>query len=124
VTVLDSTWNTWRWWAAHRLRYNVGLVSGGVIAFALYVAFAWTFAERFNQLEVTAFTIAFQALGYAVVIAIANVCYFLGPISERLLRPKDVAGFRRRTYLFGFWFSALLPLLLPGEVLYAAMVRA
>jgi hypothetical protein len=124
MTVLDSTWNTWRWWAAHRLRYNVGLVLGGIAAFVLYLTFAWAFAERLNQLEVTAFTIAFQALGYAIAIAIANVFYFLGPISERLLRPKDIASFRRRAYFLGFWLSALLPLLFPGAVLYAALVRA
>jgi len=124
VKVNDSIADTSRWWSAHRLRYNVGLFLGGFVAFLLYVTIAWTFADRFNQLEVTAFTIAFQALAFAIVVVIANVCYFLGPLAERLLKPTDVVKFRLRTFNLGFWFSALLPFALPAAVLYAAVGSA
>jgi hypothetical protein len=120
VKVSDSISDTFRWWSAHRLRYNVGLLLGGLVAFLLYVTFAWTFAHRFNQLEITAFTIAFQALAFAVVVVIANVCYFLGPLVERIVKPSDVVKFRLRTFNLGFWFSVLLPFSLPAAVLYGA----
>ena len=124
MKVSDSTPDTSRWWSAHRLRYNVGLLLAGFLAFLLYVTFAWTFADRLNQLEVTAFTIAFQALGFVVAVVIANVCYFLGPVSERLLKPYNVAKFRLTTFGLGFWFSVLLPFSLPAAVLYAAVGSA
>ena len=124
MNVSDSFADTSRWWSAHRFRYNIGLILGGFFAFLLYVTFAWTFADRFNQLEVTAFTIAFQALGFAVVVVLANICYFLGPLLERLSKPHDVVKFRLRTFSLGFWFSVLLPFSLPAAVLYAAVVHA
>jgi hypothetical protein len=67
---------------------------------------------------------AFQALGFAVVVGLANICYFLGPLAERLAKPDDVAMFRRRTFSLGFWFSVLLPFSLPAAVLYAAVAHA
>ena len=124
MNVSDSTADTSRWWSAHRLRYNIGLIGGGFLAFLLYVTFAWAFADRFNQLEVTAFTMAFQALGFALVVGLANICYFLGPLVERLAKPHDVVKFRRRTFGLGFWFSVILPFSLPAAVLYAAVAHA
>jgi hypothetical protein len=124
VKVSDSIPDTSLWWSAHRLRYNVGLTIGGFVAFLLYVTLAWTFADRLNQVEVTGFTIAVQALAFGVVLLIANVCYFVGPLVERLLKPNDVVKFRLTTFNLGFWFSALLPLSLPAAVLYAVVGSA
>jgi len=47
-------------------------------------------------------------------IAVANVCYFLGPLSERFVRPADPERYRRICYRLGFWFSVLLPFSIPA----------
>lgn len=63
--------------------------------------------------EVTAFTVAFQAAGYLVAMAVANVCYSLAPLSERMVQPADVERYRCRCYRLGYWFSVLLPFGIP-----------
>jgi len=63
--------------------------------------------------EVTVFTIFFQGIGYLFMIGVANVCYFLGPFSERVIRPSDPQRYRLACYRLGFWFSVLLPFSIP-----------
>jgi hypothetical protein len=59
--------------------------------------------------EITLFTTAFQAAGYLFMMAVANVCYLAGPLSESLVKPTNLDRYRRITYWLGFWFSVLLP---------------
>ena len=113
-----------QWWGARRRRYNVALVIAGLSAFAIYVLLAWSFEDRLNQLEITAFTVAFQVIGYVVAMLVANVCYFLGPLSERVLRPANVSAYRNAAYSLGLWFSVALPFLVPGVVLYVVIAGA
>jgi riboflavin transporter FmnP len=46
-----------------------------------------------------------------VFMACANVCYFIGPFSEYLVRPTDVARYRRVAFRLGLWLSCALPFL-------------
>jgi hypothetical protein len=107
-----------QWWGARRLGYNLALALAGFVAFIAYVALAWGFEERFNQLEITLFTIIFQAFGYLVFMTIANVFYFLGPLSEGVLKPSDPYSYRTSTYKLGLCFSVALPFLFPGFLVY------
>lgn len=107
-----------QWWGARRLRYNVALVLAGLGAFVAYVALAWSFEEQLNQVEVTAFTVAFQAIGYGVAMALANVCYFLGPLSERVVKPADLSSYRIAAFNLGVSFSVALPFLVPAALAY------
>lgn len=107
--VLDVDASTW--WGERRLRYNAGLVVAGVLGF---VAYALAVDRCINlrvpgDWEITAFTTLFQAFGYLVTMAIANLCYYLGPLSERMVRPKNLDLYRKITFGLGFWFSVLLP---------------
>jgi hypothetical protein len=43
-----------------------------------------------------------------------NLCYFIGPISERVVRPADPDRYRHICYRLGFWFSVLLPFSIPA----------
>jgi hypothetical protein len=111
-----------QWWGARRRRYNVALLLAGLGAFILYVALAWSFEDRLNQLEVTAFTVAFQAIGYVMVMVVANVCYFLGPLSERVVNPADLISYRTRAYNLGLCFSVALPFVVPAVLAYVIVV--
>ena len=73
--------------------------------------------------EVTLFTTLFQGIGYLFMIAVANVCYRLGPWSERVLRPRDPERFRRICFRLGFWFSVLLPFSIPALLAASAFSR-
>jgi hypothetical protein len=66
----------------------------------------------------------FQAVGYLIAVGVANLCYFLGPISERILEPRNVPAYRKITYNIGFWFSVLLPFLMPAIVGYMVVTSA
>jgi len=116
--------STSEWWRQRRLRYNIGLVIAGLLAFVTYAAIVFTFEEKIQDAEITVFTTVFQAVGYLIAIGIANLCYFLGPMSERLIRPKDVESFRKITYNLGFWLSVLLPFSIPAVVGYVVFTSA
>ncbi|MGB6483552.1 MAG: hypothetical protein WBE86_08715 [Candidatus Acidiferrales bacterium] len=102
---------TLMWWSDHRLRYNAGLLVACAIGFFLYdVAVSRCIALKVSgDWEISGFTLFGQVVFYAVMVGLANVFYWLGPWSERLLRPREVAQYRKITFQFGFWFSVLLP---------------
>lgn len=112
---------TTQWWASRRLRYNLALVAVGILAFIGYATIVWSFPERLPDAEITLFTILFQGAAYLLAMAIANVCYFLGPLSERMLKPSNVDTYRKVTYGLGLWFSVLLVFSVPGLALLAVV---
>jgi hypothetical protein len=72
------------------------------------------FRDRLPQeAEITLFTIAGQAIGFLVMVGLANAFYCLGPFAEIVLKPRDVARFRHRQFRAGLWFSMALPLSVP-----------
>lgn len=117
--------STQAWWEKRRLRYNIALIVAGVVAFAVYV---WVVDRGVSRgtmagAEITLFTIAFQAIGYLVMMAIANLCYRLGAYSEAVIRPTNVEGYRQITYWMGFWFSVLLPFTVPALVAWSYLIH-
>jgi len=116
VAMTNRATSPFAWWEARRLRYNVGLVVAGILAFVCYVLVCFTLLPRVldpSEIEVTLPTTLFQGVAYLIIMGIANVCYFLGPLSERVVRPRDVERYRRICYLLGFWFSVMLPFSIP-----------
>jgi hypothetical protein len=57
--------------------------------------------------------VCFQGVGYLLMMGVANLCYSLGQVSERLIRPKNAERYRRIVYRLGFWFSVSLPFMVP-----------
>ena len=117
-----STESAGQWWGARRRRYNVALILAGLGAFISYIALAWSFADRLHQVEVTGFTVLFQVIGYGVAMVVANVCYFLGPLSERVVNPSDLNSYRTLAYSLGFWFSVALPFVVPALLAYVIVI--
>ncbi len=113
------------WWAQRRLRYNIGLVVAGLLAFAAYVAVVDRGISKGTMpgAEITLFTTAFQGFGYLLMMAIANLCYNLGPWSESIIRPTDIETYRRVAYWLGFWFSVLLPFAIPALVAWSYIIH-
>jgi hypothetical protein len=107
------------------LRYNIGLVIACVFAFVCYVVVVdrGISIGTMPDAEITLFTSAFQAIGYLFMMAIANVCYLAGPLSESLIKPQDVERYRRITFQLGFWFSVLLPFAIPIIVAWFYLVH-
>ena len=96
------------WWSAGRLRYNITLFIAAPISAVILIAVWWFFEERFPCLEMTGVAIILWAVLFLAGVGFANICYFLGPLSERLIRPRSALGFRRRAYGVGVAFSLLL----------------
>ena len=113
-----QTADAWKWWEARRLRYNIALAAAGWSAWAMAAAVVWTLGAllpfRTDNPEVTLFTVLIQGIAYLLVMAAANLCYLLGPLSEAVLRPTDVNGYRRRMFGLGFWLSVALPFAYPA----------
>jgi hypothetical protein len=116
--------STAQWWSGRRLRYNLSIAAAGLLSFILYAAIVWSFQDRLPEVEITAFTVVFQAVGFLIAMAIANICYFLGPMSERWLQPGRLGAYRRRAYGMGLGYSLLLIFSPPALVLYVARVGA
>ena len=96
------------WWSAGRRRYNITLFIAAPISAVMLINVWWLFEERLPCLEITGLVIIFWAMLFLVGVGFANICYFLGPLSERLIRPRNALAFRRRTYGAGVAFSLLL----------------
>ena len=113
------------WWEQRRLRYNIGLIVAGLLAFVAYVAVVdeGISIGTMPGAEITLFTTVFQGGMYLFMIAIANVCYGLGQWSEAIVRPKDVGRYRRTTYQLGFWFSILLPFSIPAWIAWSCLIH-
>jgi hypothetical protein len=111
------------WWNARRVHYNLALVVAGIFAFVVYVTVGVTLLPRNAEFEVTIFTTLSQGVGYLVMIGVVNVLYFLGPLSERVVRPRDPERYRRICFRLGFWFSVLLPFSIPALLVLLALFR-
>ena len=87
----------------------------GLVAFAAYAGIISLRGRTDPSYEITLFTLAPQACGYVFAMALANVCYGLGPWCERRLRVPDAERERFRRWCFGagLAFSVALPLLVP-----------
>ena len=112
--VSDTATSPLTWWNARRLRYNGALFVAGILAFIAYVTVGSTMLPTDADFEVTIFTTLFQGIGYLFMIGLANVFYFLGPLSERVVRPRDLEAYRLICFRLGFWFSVLLPFSIPA----------
>ncbi len=121
VTSSESNLSAWLWWESRRLRYNIGLILSGILAFIAYVSVIFTFSDRIPEAEITVFTTLFQGVGYLFFIGVANVFYFLGYISEKLPRMRNLDSHRKMAYALGFWLSVALPFLVPLSLTYYAI---
>lgn len=111
------------WWASQRRRYNRGLILAGLLAFVCYATVVFVFDERIPDPEITVFTILLQAVGYLIMMGIANVCYYLGPISESIIHPSNPTRFRAVAFALGYWGSASLPFIIPVLLLMLAATQ-
>jgi len=91
------------------------------LAFVAYVTVCVTLLPKDADVEITIFTTLFQGIGYLFMIGVANVCYFIGPLSERFVRPAEPERYRHICYRLGFWFSVLLPFTIPALLAFLAL---
>jgi hypothetical protein len=71
-----------------------------------------------HDFEISLFTILVQGIGYLLMIGIANIFYFLGPLVDLLFNKKGSEVFRIRLFAIGFWFSVALPFLIPTLIVF------
>jgi hypothetical protein len=77
----SSPWAAENWWAARRLRYNLGLIVAGPLAFLCYAAVVdWCIRIKApGEFEITIFTAAFQGGCYLFMIAMGKCVLLAGP---------------------------------------------
>jgi hypothetical protein len=96
------------WWSARRLPYNaVLLIAAPISLLALFVVWV-LFEDQLPCFEITGFNVATWAVLFPFALGLANICYYLGPLSERLLRPANPRRFRRTMFGAGTIFSLVL----------------
>jgi len=122
---LDARRESRAWWKARRGRYNLALVAGGVLAFAGYCGAVSICIGRNADpdVEITIFTMAFQAVGFGIALLLANVFYGLGPLAERIVRPSRPEPFRQWLFAAGLVFSLALIAVIPVWNLYDRSTR-
>ena len=105
---------TWQWWEARRLRYNLALAAAGWLAYGLNAALFYAFDHPIwkNLQGGISMTLFLGAL-FLVLMGLANICYLAGAITESIVQPADRDGFRRHAYTLGFWGSLAVPFLFP-----------
>jgi hypothetical protein len=110
--------DTWQWWEARRVRYNLALAAAGWIAFGLAVAILYAFGELIWTSWSSALgRTLFLGIGFLAFMGVANICYLLGAIAEAIIKPANVDAFRRSAYALGLWGSVAAPFLFPLSIL-------
>ncbi len=94
------------WWSARRGLYNVTLLIAASISVISLFVVSGLFSERLPCREFP--TIFSMFISAPFFFALANACYSLGSLSERLIRPRNVMAFRNWLYRAGVAFSLLL----------------
>ena len=100
-----------QWWWRNRLKYNIGLIIAGFIAFMLYCILGPIIIEPHEEFEETIFQIAFQGFAYLIMMGIANIFYTLGWAIDSSFNKNNSQIFRERLFAVGYWFSFALPIL-------------
>jgi hypothetical protein len=96
------------WWSARRNRYNVTLICAAPLSLIATLIVWGFFEERLPCLEINGASILLGIPLFLIGLLLANICYILGPLSERLVRPRNVTVFRTWVYRAGAAFSVLL----------------
>lgn len=102
---------TRQWWWAKRLKYNIGLIVAGFIAFLLYCILGEIIIAPHEEFEETIFGIAFQGVAYLFMMGLANIFYTLGWVIDSTFNTGNNQLFRERLFALGYWFSCALPVL-------------
>ncbi len=106
--------DSWSWWQARRLRYNLILAAGGWAGYALAVGLNYAFGHPvWKSWQGGLGMTLFLGTVYLVVMGVANVCYLLGPAVEAWVRPADIDRYRRTAYAMGCWGSLAVPAIFP-----------
>lgn len=97
------------WREAQRRRYNTGLIVAGAGAFVLCIVVGEVFSDALWDVEFTVFTMAAQAAGYLIYMALANCCYSLGSRLEYWLNPRKPHLYRSIAYTLarGRWRNSM-----------------
>src|SRR5579872_366569 len=96
--------DSWTWWQARRLRYNLTLAAGGWIGYGLTVGLNYAFGHPVwkdwrGGLGMT----LFLGTVYLAVMGAANICYLLGPALERGVDPANLDRYRKTAWTMGTW---------------------
>lgn len=112
-----------QWWWSKRLKYNIGLIISGFVAFMLYCLLGEAIIAPKGEFEVTLFTIFFQGCAYMIMIFIANILYTLGWLADILFNPANSQRFRENLFRLGYWFSVALPILFIPAIMISFTIR-
>jgi hypothetical protein len=83
--------DTWLWWQARRLRYNMALAGGGWGAYGAAVGLHYAFGDQvWRDWRAGLGMTIFLGVAYLIVMGFANVLYLLGPAVESWVKPADV----------------------------------
>ena len=110
------------WWGHRRLRYNLALLVAACLAFACHLvvalwaerALVWPYETPRPALAVVDTWLWPAAVGLVILLIVANVAYFLGPLGEFLVPGRFVSLYRRFTFPLGLWLSVLVPFVIPA----------
>lgn len=94
-----------------RLKYNIGLMIAGFIAFLLYCILGPIIIAPHEEFEETLFEMAFQGIAYLIMMGLANIFYTLGWMIDSSYNTSNSQLFRKRLFWLGYWFSFALPIL-------------
>jgi hypothetical protein len=106
--------DAWRWWHARRLRFNIALVVAGWLAYGVDIGLFYAFGRpAWRDWQGAVSMTLFMGALYLVMMFIANVCFLLGPLTESVVAPDDIAAYRLMAWRMGLSGSVALPFLVP-----------
>jgi len=89
------------WWSSRRSLFNRILLSAAPVSFFSLLVVWWVFESRLPSLEITLPSLFLGGIFFLFFFTLANVFYYLGPLTESLISPVRVLRFRRSAFAAG-----------------------
>ena len=111
------------WWNSRQLKYNIGLLVAGLLAFIFYCIVGVTLIEPHEEFEETLFSMFFQKVAYGFMIYLANLIYLFVIRLDIVYNGSNSTTIRNRLYWGYFWISFSLPILFILMVMIIFLLR-
>ncbi|MFD1255555.1 hypothetical protein ACFQ3S_02000 [Mucilaginibacter terrae] len=97
------------WWLHQRIKFNRGLLIGGMVTFVIYTLYSSRFFDAMEFNSMLNFMMV-QVIIYFFYMIMANVFYTAGWLADVLLNTSNSQRFRNTVFNYGYWFAVCLPI--------------
>ena len=103
-----------KWWLTRLRMYNLKLIYFGLLAVIIHnILINIIIAPYVSSSKTTLRSVILLIIMYILILVFENVFYFIGSLSEKIIKPSNIDKYRIRLFKIGSWVSWII-LFLPS----------